>query len=71
MVVEWEENSQFFNAAMNGQRRANAIPYMVPNGVVLHSHDAKCSVLFDFYHDNYLYCLELRRPCPLPYHAGN
>jgi hypothetical protein len=44
---------------------------MVPNGVVLHSHDAKCSVLFDFYHDNYLYCLELRRPCPLPYHAGS
>jgi hypothetical protein len=51
LALEWDENSCFFHAAASGRRRQNAIACLEHDGVATCSHDAKSTILYNFYSD--------------------
>jgi hypothetical protein len=50
MAVEWDENSRFFHAAVSGRHQKNKISCLEHNGVELRTHEAKSTLLHDFYY---------------------
>ena len=51
LALEWDENSHFFHAAASGCRRQNAIACLEHDGVPSYAHDAKSTILYNFYLD--------------------
>ena len=49
LALDWDENSRFFHAAASGRRRHNTIACLEVDGLAATSHDAKSSILHDFY----------------------
>lgn len=51
MAVEWDEDTKFFHMAANGRRRKNYIACLEHDGDVFSTHEAKATILLDFYKD--------------------
>lgn len=51
IAMEWDENSRFFHASASGRRRKNAIPCLERDGALFYTHEAKSTILHDFYKD--------------------
>ena len=49
VALEWDENSHFFHAAASGRRRANTIACLELDGLPTTAHDAKSTILYNFY----------------------
>ena len=49
VALDWDKNSKFFHVGAFGRRRKNTIPCLEHNGVSISSHDAKSTLLFNFY----------------------
>ncbi|CAN6228896.1 unnamed protein product [Urochloa humidicola] len=48
-AAQWDENSRFFHTAATGRRRKNLIHCLEQDGQEYVNHDAKSTILFDFY----------------------
>ena len=51
VALEWDENSRFFHAVASGRRRQNTIACLEIDGLVTSAHDAKSTILYNFYSD--------------------
>jgi len=51
IATDWDENSHFFHAGASRRRRRNSIPCLEHDGSTVSSHEAKSTLLFNFYSD--------------------